>query len=203
MTVTHLEILVEEPSAEAALNAFLSRQLTELSFDIHAHNGKHDLLRKLPQRLIGYSKWLPDSARIIVLVDRDDDDCELLKGTLERAASDARLVTRSSRRKRFQLANRIAIEELEAWFFGDWEAVTTAFPRAPRNIPNKAGFRDSDAIAGGTWEALERILRSAGYMEGGLRKIEAARTIAQFMEPSRNTSHSFRHFWNVLTDSIS
>lgn len=203
MTVTHLEILVEEPSAEAALNAFLSRQLTELTFEIHAHNGKQDLLRKLPQRLAGYSKWLPDSARIIVLVDRDDDDCELLKETLDRAAKDARLVTRSSRRKRFHVANRIAIEELEAWFFGDWDAVMTAFPRAPRNIPHKAGFRDSDAIAGGTWEALERILRSVGYMDGGLRKIEAARTIAQFMDPSRNTSRSFRHFWNVLTESMS
>jgi hypothetical protein len=201
--VTHLEILVEEASAEAALSAFLTRQLTGVTFEIHAHNGKPDLLRKLPQRLVGYSKWLPDSARIIVLVDRDDDDCESLKGTLERAAKNARLVTRSLRRKKFQVANRIAIEELEAWFFGDWNAVTAAFPRAPRNIPNKAGFRNSDAIAGGTWEALERILRSVGYMEGGLRKIEAARTIAQFMDPSRNTSQSFHHFWNVLTESIS
>lgn len=203
MTVTHLEILVEEPSAEAALNAFLTRQLTELTFEIHAHNGKHDLLRKLPQRLLGYSKWLADSARIIVLVDRDDDDCELLKEKLDGAARDARLITRSSRRKKFQVANRIAIEELEAWFFGDWAAVTAAFPRVPRNIPNKAAFRNSDAIAGGTWEALERILRSVGYMDGGLRKIETARTIAQFMEPSRNTSQSFHHFWNVLTESIS
>lgn len=37
----------------------------------------------------------------------------------------------------WQLVNRIAIEELEAWYFGDWEAVRTAYPRIPSTIPNQ------------------------------------------------------------------
>lgn len=35
-------------------------------------------------------------------------------------------------------------------------------------------------------------MKKAGYFETGLRKIECARTIAQHMEPARNTSPSFQ-----------
>ena len=38
---------------------------------------------------------------------------------------------------------------------------------------------------------IERVLQRAGYFKTGLRKIEAARTVAAHMEPSRNTSPSF------------
>lgn len=50
----------------------------------------------------------------------------------------------------FQVVNRIAVEELEAWFFGDWSALQAAYPRVPATIPQKARFRDPDAIVGGT-----------------------------------------------------
>ena len=46
-------------------------------------------------------------------------------------------------------------------------------------------------IRGGTWETFERVLQKAGYFEGGLRKIEAAKTIGPHMVPDRNTSPSF------------
>ena len=51
-----------------------------------------------------------------------------------------------------------------------------------------------DAIAGGTWEAFERVLRQAGYFGGGLPKIEVAREMAKHMDPARNTSASFGQF---------
>ena len=134
------------------------------------------------------------------MVDRDDDDCRVLKQRLEAIAADAGLLTKTAvgDGQRFQVANRIAIEELEAWFFGDWQAVRTAYPRGPENIPNKAGFRDPDAISGGTWEALERILNRAGYFATGLRKLECARAVARYMEPDRNSSRSFRALCSVL-----
>ncbi|MCY4353998.1 MAG: DUF4276 family protein [Truepera sp.] len=71
--------------------------------------------------MCGYARWLPDEYRIIVMVDRDNDDCKKLKAELEAAAMAARLRTRSQASGGpWQVANRIVIEELEAWYFGDW-----------------------------------------------------------------------------------
>jgi hypothetical protein len=188
---------------EAALRCFLPTMLGTLSFEIHPHLCKQDLLEKLPQRLRGYAKWLPPTWRIVVLVDRDDDDCHELKRRLEKIAIGAGLATRSSsRRNRYQVVNRIVIEELEAWYFGDWQAVLTAYPGVSPHIPKKSKFRNPDAILGGTWECLQRVLQSAGLFEGGLRKIEAAREIAPHMNPQRNTSPSFRLFCSTLTELI-
>ena len=97
----------------------------------------------------------------------------------------------------------MAIEELEAWYFGDWEAVLAAYPRASATISSQAKYRNPDEIAGGTWEAFERVLQKAGYYSGGLRKVEAARAVATQMEPSRNTSPSFCTFRDVLREMAS
>jgi hypothetical protein len=201
----HIELLVEEPSAEAALNELLPRILGKrASWAIHVHQGKGDLLANLGPRLRGYAKWLPEDWRIVVLVDRDANDCLKLKKGLENAARQAGLYTRSrpGRGGRVQVVNRIAVEELEAWFFGDTDALRTAFPRVPRTLGQKARYRNPDEIRGGTWESLERELQHAGYFRGGLGKIEAARTIARHMEPERNCSPSFRHFRNALVDLV-
>jgi hypothetical protein len=85
----------------------------------------------------------------------------------------------------------LAIEELEAWYFGDWNAVRKAYPRAAATIPKKAQYRAPDEIKGGTWEVFERVLQQSGYFLNGLRKIEAAAAIAQHMVPVRNSSPSF------------
>jgi len=193
----HVEFLLEEPSAEAALARLLPKLLPpECSWRLHPFQGKTDLLGKLPNRLRGYAQgWLPDDYRIVVLVDADHDDCRVLKRTLEDAASAAGLPTRSAvaATGRFVVLNRIAIEELEAWFLGDVEAVASAYPGVPLNLGQRRRFRDPDAVRG-TWEALERVLQDAGHFRSGLRKIEAAGHIAAHMEPSRNRSRSFRCF---------
>ncbi len=90
--------------------------------------------------------------------------------------------------------NRIAVEELEAWFFGDVQALRAAYPRISPTLAQRAKFRDSDAITGGTWEALERELQRVGYFAGGLSKITAAREISLHMDPARNRSKSFQVF---------
>lgn len=199
--IEHLEILVEEPSAEAILRALLPRFLADVTFEVYPHEGKRDLLRKLPSRLRGYAKWLPEHVRIIVLVDRDDDDCRDLKQRLEETAEAAGVATRSRNANHFAVVNRIAIEELEAWYFGDWNAVRDCYPKVSAAIPSNSKYRSSDSIAGGTWEAFERVLQRSGYMTGGLRKIEAARAIGERMTPATNTSPSFRAFWAAVTES--
>lgn len=204
MTAHHLELLVEEPSMEAFLRAMLPRLLPDdRSFEVHPFQGKPDLLEKLPARLRGYAQWLPEDWRIIVVVDRDNDDCESLKERLEAMAAKAGLVTRSrADGLRWQLVNRIAIEELEAWYFGDWPAVCSAYPRVSSSVPHQTGYRDSDAIPGGTWEAFERVLQRYGYFKAGLPKVEAARTIGGLLDPGRSRSRSFAELRDAIADAI-
>jgi len=204
MTASHLEFLVEEPSMEAFLRALLPRLLPQdRTFEVHPFQGKSDLLAKLEARLRAYASWLPPHWRLVVVVDRDDDDCLVLKRQLEAIASRAGLRTRSSAgNDPWQLVNRVAIEELEAWFFGDWDAVRQIYPRTPANLPSRQGFRDPDAIAGGTWEALERLLQRHGYVPGGLRKIDTARAIGAVLDPQRSRSASFRAFHQAVTEAV-
>jgi hypothetical protein len=200
VTVEHIEVLVEEPSTEAALRTLLPVIIGDLSHEIYPYQCKHDLLAKLPARLAGYANWLPESWRIMVVVDRDDDDCTSLKQKLEGVTAAAGLRTRAKAGQRtYSVINRLAIEELEAWYFGDWTAVRAVYPRVPASIPRRAAYRNPDAIAGGTWEAFERIMKRAGYFETGLRKIEAARRIAAKMNPMQNSSGSFQALQKSLT----
>ncbi len=200
MSGHHFELLIEEPSMEAFLDRILPRMLPEGSTAaIRTFNGKPDLFRKIGSRLRGYRKWLPEHYRIVVLVDRDEDDCKVLKCALERAAVEAGLITRKEAGGgSWQVANRIVIEELEAWYFGDWTAVRSAYPRVWDNTPRRAKFRDPDAILGGTAEAFERVLRRHGYYATGLRKLDAAQRIGLHIDPLRNRSGSFACFRDVL-----
>jgi len=203
MSVERVEFLVEEPSMEAALRAMLPPWLGKVDFDVYPHQGKQDLLANLPARLRGYSRFFPENWRLIVLIDRDDSDCKALKARLEFAAANAGLVTRTtSVDGRYVVANRVVIEEVESWYFGDWEAVRGAYPKIDRKWPGKAGYRNPDAIAGGTWEAFERVAQEAGYFTGGLRKVEAAREIGSRLNPARNTSRSFQAFREVVDEII-
>jgi hypothetical protein len=73
----HLEILVEEPSMAAALDTLVPRIVPNHTCEVHTYQGKPDLLGKLDARLRAYasirSSW-PDR-RVVVVVDRDADDC--------------------------------------------------------------------------------------------------------------------------------
>lgn len=203
MTSSHLEFLVEEPSMEAFLRVLLPRFLPEqCTFRIHTFQGKPDLLRKLGARLKGYAHWPSDYGRILVVVDCDHDDCRDLKRRLEDTAATAGLRTRTrSGKKPWQVVNRIAMEELEAWYFGDWEAVRRAYPRASRSVPKRSPYRDPDRIKGGTWEAFERILQKDGYFRNGLNKTEVARTIAAHINPACSRSASCVTFFDVLAEA--
>jgi len=197
----HFEFLVEEPSAEQVLDQLVPRIVgDQATFNIYVLAGKQNLLKSLPARLKSYRNWLPDDWYIVVVVDEDRQDCLALKQQLEQVALEAGLRTKSAAgaEKNVQVINRIVVEELEAWFFGDVEALVAAFPRLPRTLARQARYRDPDAIRGGTAEALERLLQKHGYQLEGLRKIEVARRIAQQMDPDRNRSKSFQVFRDAL-----
>ncbi len=192
----HLELLLEEPSAEAFFADFLPKIAPEgTTWRLIPFQGKADLLANLEKRLKGYAAWLPEDWRIVVLVDEDREDCTKLKARLEASAKVAGLMTKSRAKKGgFAVLNRIAVEELEAWFLGDVEGLCAAYPGVSASLGSRENFRDPDAVPGGTWEALERVLQRAGHFQGGLGKIELARTMARHMEPARNRSRSFQRF---------
>ncbi len=203
----HLILLVEEPSMEAFLHALLPRLMpVRRTFEIHPFQGKDDLMAKLEARLRAYAQWLPSDWRLLVIVDRDDEDCKVLKSRMEAIGNRAGLLSRTrataAGQHDWQVANRIAIEELEAWYFGDWTAVQSVYPKLPDGVPRSRGFRDPDAIAGGTWEAFERVLQRHGYFKAGLAKIEAARAIGRHIEPGRSHSPSFHAFHTALAEAL-
>ncbi len=201
----HLEVYVEEPSAEAALDVLIPKIIGDRhSNRIYNLWDKGTLLRELPKRLRSYHSMPMIGTRIVALVDRDRDDCAELKRRLEAMAAAAYMPTRTAKRPGVTaiMDTRVAIEELEAWYIGDVPALRSAYPKVPATLDRQAVFRDPDAVAGGTWEALERTLQRYGYHSGGLAKIKLARDVTPHMDPSRNRSGSFCRFRDALLDLV-
>lgn len=199
-----VEVLVEEPSAKQVPDRLLPVIVPDVDCVVRDFRGKTTLLKELPKRLAGYAnrlRWEP--LKIVVLIDRDDDDCRELKARLEGEAKAAGLTTRDTSPGSFQVLNRIAVAELEAWFFGDVPALCHAYPKVPRSLGAQAKYRTPDAIRGGTWEALERVMQDHGYHGSGLRKLECARLAAEKMDVEANTSRSFQTFRDGLRRLVS
>jgi hypothetical protein len=199
----NLEILVEEPSAERALSRLVPRIVgPSHGVAVHSFRNKFELLAKLTGRLTGYSSWIGRAdTKVVVLIDRDNDDCIALKSVLEKASADAGLRTFSAAGdgpRDGMVLNRIVVEELEAWFLGDIPALRAAYPRLLGGVEFRAKYRDPDAVAGGTWEALEDLLRRFGYFPAGLAKTVAAAAIAEHMNVEANRSRSFQAFRDGL-----
>ena len=192
----HVEFLLEEPSAEAALNQLLPRLLrAEDTWRCVSHRGKAALLGRLPALLKSYVGRMlhePD-LRVVVLMDADAD-CRKGKKELEDLVAAARLLSKTTAPagQPFRVLTRLAVSELEAWFLGDREAISAAYPRIHANH-FKSTYRDPDALPD-TWETLHRILRKGGYYPGQYLKVEAAEQIAACLNPTRNQSVSFRYF---------
>lgn len=202
----HLEILVEERSAEVALQNIIPHIVGDsVSFRVITHQGKTDLLKKLAPKLKAYSKWITDEIKIVVLVDLDRDDCKKLKKKLNKISEDSGLTIKTSIGKlssEFQILNRIAIEELEAWFFGDKKAIKKAYKKVNPNELDKPRYSNPDTISN-TWEELERLLQKFHYYPGGLSKIQNAQVISKNMDVNNNSSKSFNVFRDGLLQIVS
>lgn len=192
---TELEVLVEEESAEEALKPLLSNLLRsrQIRVNIRKFQGKPDLLKKLPLRLAGYaaSRRRGVDVRVVVLVDRDTDDCVELKRQLDKIARGAGLVPRSDTPGAFHVLNRIAVRELESWYFGDWCAVRKAFPKVAKDVPRK--YRSNpDQAQGKCSDAFEKILAAGGVRV--VSKPDWGRRIGPHLSLNENRSPSFLAF---------
>lgn len=154
--------------------------------------GKPDLLKKLEGRLRGFAH--DPSIRVVVLVDRDKDDCSELKRRLDDTVKRAGLsLCRAGQQTPGRVLTRIVIEELEAWFLGDIPALATAYPKLSKTLGERRGYRVPDDIVGPA-EAMLRALNGAGYHMSRLRKLELAEKVAPHLDPDSNESASFRAF---------
>ena len=192
-----IEFLVEEQSAEEALRHLLPRLIGgRAHWKIINLGSKYKLLKVLSQRLAAYRQRIHqgEDLRVVVLLDRDNDNCETLKRQLEEEARTVGLTTQSAPDSdgRFMVLNRIVIEELESWFIGDPTALRKAFTRLPRIDASKGIFRNPDN--GRSWEALHRFLKKHGIYRSHYPKIDAARRIARKLDVNANRSRSFQVF---------
>ncbi len=209
-----LEILVEGQSERTALEPLLSKILGPYnqphSWRIHKHRGigklpdnpsskpnpkDPTLLHNLPSKLRAYSKSLQDDEAVVVLLDLDTHpDCRELKQNLTSLLNDCI--------PGMKCLIRIAIEELEAWYFGDNAALLQAYPHANQSV--LAGYvQDSQC---GTWEKLadavfpggHTALKRQGTMQCLMQKRNWARDIASKMDVENNLSPSFQQFRDGL-----
>ncbi|MEU0524405.1 DUF4276 family protein [Streptomyces niveus] len=201
-----IELLVEEESADVALKPLVGRifQGGAVRVRVRRFQGKPDLLKKLPERLKGYAaaRRRGEDIRVVVLVDQDNDDCAVLKSNLDSIAEQAGLITRAKRAGTgsFQVLNRIAIRELESWYFGDWAAVRAAFPKVTQDVPRNYK-NNPDSAPGKCSDAFEKVLRAHGIRMAS--KPEWGRRIGPQLSLSDNRSPSFNAFVSGLREIAS
>lgn len=169
-----LVFLLEERSMKELLDGILPRMLPEdVAFETIAHSGKSDLQKSIPIKL---RAWNEPGVKFVIVQDQDANDCYQLKQELTELC----LGTGRS------FLVRIVCRELEAWYFGDLDALSIAYGLEKKRIVNKKKYRFPDEIAYPKQE-LNRLLGQSG-------QIKRAKTIAPFMKIEQNRSYSFRVF---------
>ena len=177
--MTRLVFLLEERSMKVLLEGLLPRLFPCLSFLCVPHEGKQDLEKSIPKKL---RAWREPGVRFIVIQDNDGGDCHSLKTSLSALCQGG---------GRGDSLVRIACQELEAWYFGEPDAMAEAFDDDRlRRIGGKALYREPDAIQRPSAE-IERLVPE-------FQKISGARRMASRLSRERNISPSFK----ALIDGI-
>lgn len=201
----HIEILVEDASGEKLLHAVLPKLIGEQgnphTWRVHSYKGigripknlkpgadasKRILLDRLPSALRGYGKT-PGIDAVVVVLDSDQRSCVdflvELKALVEGCDPAPNTMF------------RLAIEEVEAWYLGDQEALQAAYPRVKTDVVDRYV---QDSVCD-TWELLadaihpggSAAIRRLGWPLPGQIKCEWAEKIGPLLEPDRNVSPSF------------
>ena len=207
MIPPYIQILLEEESAQRMIEHLSPQILAGTGVQVRCYKMvikplRKQNLRKLEERLRIYEGGIRGGRclGVMILIDQDPDrdDCKDLKQTLESIVQRAGLHTKTNPRgDRFHVVNRIAVDELEAWYFGDPHAVLKAYPRINKNALQKIARdieRPPHTIKGGSKEQLHALMKEAGYYTKCLRQMEIAENLSRHMRPDRNTSPSFQTF---------
>lgn len=179
-----LVFLLEEPSMKYLLDELLPKILPEgIDFLTIPHSGKRSLEKSIPRKLRGWNE--PGDIRFVILHDQDTKDCRKLKQSL------LSLCEGTGR----SVLIRIACQEMEAWYFGDMNALALAYNKPKlRDLSTQKKYRIPDAIPSPK-EELYRLIPEH-------QQIAGAKHIAPYMEIDRNTSESFHQFVSGLRDFL-
>ncbi|MGL4593550.1 MAG: DUF4276 family protein [Thermoguttaceae bacterium] len=170
-----LIFMVEERSMKELLEMILPQIVPGVETLVISHNGKSDLRQSIPRKL---RAWQCSDDKFIIVHDQDSHDCKVLKKELQTLCDEHRK----------NCVVRIVCHELEAWYFGDLEAVAAAYgkPNLFVKYGNNKKYRIPDAI-GNAKEELRKLIPE-------LQQISGATRIGSQMDIGRNTSHSFKTF---------
>ena len=117
---------------------------------------------------------------------------------MEAAVAAQHLPSRTTAPGERGIVTRIAVRELENWYFGDWPAVRAAYSRVPATPPKRYRVNPDSAVTK-TSDELGRILRAAGVRVRS--KPAWAERIGPHLDPDRNTSPSFRTFVSAVREA--
>ncbi|MDY6783133.1 MAG: hypothetical protein SW833_11415 [Cyanobacteriota bacterium] len=213
----HFEILVEDSSGKASLEILIPKIIDDSihTFNIHSYKGvgripkgmrassdpqKRILLAQLPKLIQGYGKTFAGypsdyPAALIIVCDLDDRCLNSFRKEL------LSYVNKCSQKPPITCFC-IAIEEGEAWYLGDLNAIKTAYPKAKDAVLNS--YANDDIC--GTWEKLAdavvpggaKSLSQQGWQTVGKEKMAWARKISPKMSIDDNKSPSFCYFRDKL-----
>ncbi len=215
-----IEVLSEDRSAIPVLEHFLGeevkRRKQKYGMNFRPHRGigrladdphcppainKTGLYDLLPAKLRAYEKLSKKFNILLVVVhDADEKDEDSFYQQLE-------YLFRTFSPSHFFVIG-IAVEEVEAWLLGDFQAIQKAYPTADKKMWQT--YRQ-DSVCG-TWELLARIVEGKkrakelirlGYPAVGIYKSEWAKNIAPYLVAERNRSPSFRKFFTRFRNILS
>jgi hypothetical protein len=167
--------LLEEPSMKHLLDALLPRLAPGMNFLCVPHEGKNDLERSIPRKLMAWNE--PDT-RFVIVRDNDNADCTRLKERLRRLCIQG---------GHPDSLIRIPCQELEAWYLGELEALAAAYQRPKlARLAGKAKYQNPDALPKPSAE-IEKLIPE-------FQKQAAARCMGALLSGEHNQSRSFQVF---------
>lgn len=200
-------ILLEELSAEMVIKCLFFKEFNRKNIALEFQNinikrsNSHITDRRLASRLRSYKRMIRDGQRvgIVILVDQDRHDCNDLKQRLESIVRGAGLKTKTNPSGGcFSVVNRIVVPELEAWYFGDHQALMDAYPNLRMGSRLRKYSRNPEGIGTDTKEQLYDLLKKNNYHLDGPKQTEIAENVSRCMIPCRNNSRSFQHFYQGM-----
>jgi hypothetical protein len=175
-----LVIFTEEPSMKTFLETLLYRLYSNISLKIIAYHGKQDLEKNVSRHI---RNWLIPNSNFIIVHDQDSWDCIALKNKLMAICN----ATAPN------ISVRIACHELESWYWGDLWAVSNAFGKPNiTSLSRKRKYRVTDLIENPKSELKKHIPQ--------YEQIAGAKAIAEHIDITRNTSHSFQVFFSKVSE---
>lgn len=175
-------VFLEERTAEAFASAIAVRLGLTDRLTFVPHEGKSDLDRSFPRKIPAWR--YPSDARFVIVRDNDGADCRQLK---------QRLLEKVGTPYRDRVKIRIVMQELEAWYLGDLDAVEAAgFLSAGQAQRLKAStdYRTPEALLQSKQTFMKLVNRRS--------TIEIASEVGRCANLENNLCAGFRYFLDAL-----